>query len=94
MHFHSDLKEEAIDCIFRTNNWVEYMCTIKSAIPDSEKNLFLILSDGWVYEGESTEMFTVLDEMWYIDDFYIVSSKFNWFIAVSHLTDNAVMYSR
>ena len=70
------------------------MSTIESAIPDSEKKLFLILSDGWLYEGEINEMFTVLNEMYYISDFYIISSKFNWFIAVSHIEENAVMYSR
>lgn len=94
MHFRSDLKKDCIDCFFRTNDWCEYMNTIKSAIPDDEKKLFLILSDGWVYEGESNEMFSVLNEMERISDFYIVSSKFNWFIAVSYITDNAVMYNR
>ena len=94
MHFRSDLKKEGIDCILRTDNWCEYMSTIKTAIPDNEKNLFLILSDGWVYEGEINEIFTVLNEIWYINDFYVVSSKFNWFIAVSHIEENAVMYSR
>ena len=94
MHFRSDLKKEAIDCILRTDNWCEYMSTIKSAITDNEKKLFLILSDGWVYEGEIKEMFIVLNEMWNINDFYIVSSKFNWFIAVSRIEENAVMYSR
>ena len=94
MHFRSDLKKEAIDCILRTDNWCEYMSTIKSAITDNEKKLFLILSDGWVYEGEIKEMFIVLNEMWNINDFYIVSSKFNWFIPVSRIEENAVMYSR
>ena len=95
MHFRSDLTKECIDCYFRTYDWCEYMNTIKSAIPDDEKKLFLILSDRWVYEGESNEMFSVLNEMErIITDFYIVSSKFNWFIAVSYITDNAVMYNR
>ncbi|MCR4638492.1 MAG: hypothetical protein K5677_04605 [Ruminococcus sp.] len=94
MHFRSDLKEEGIDCILRTNNWCEYMSAIESAIPDNETKLFLILSDGWVYEGEIDEMFVVLNDMWYLGDFYIVSSKFNWFIAVSHIEENAIMYSR
>ncbi len=94
MHFQSELKEETIDCILRTGNWHEYMSTIKSAIPDNETKLFLILYDGWVYEGEINEMFSVLNEMYYLGDFYIVSSKFNWFISVSHIEENAVMYSR
>ncbi|MBR3418869.1 MAG: hypothetical protein IKG82_09305 [Oscillospiraceae bacterium] len=94
MHFQSELKEETIDCILRTGNWYEYMSTIKSAIPDNETKLFLILYDGWVYEGEINEMFSVLNEMYYLGDFYIVSSKFNWFISVSHIEENAVMYSR
>ncbi len=94
MHFRSDLKKEGIACSLRTKNWCEYMSMIKSAIPDNETKLFLIHYDGWVYEGEINEMFTVLNEMDYFGDLYIVSSKFNWVIAVSHIEENAVMYSR
>ena len=94
LHFRSDLKKEVIDCFLRTQNWCEYMNTIKADIPDNEIKLFLLLASGWVYEGKREEMFSVLSELCYICDFYIISSKFTWFIAVDHLSDNAVIYKR
>lgn len=92
MHYRSDLKYECIDSFFRTNDWCEYMKTIKNAVPNNSPKLFLILCEGWVYEGEIDEMFTILDEVTYIEDFYIVSPKFDWFIAVSDMEDNAFIY--
>ena len=92
MHFRSELRSECIDCFFRTYSWTEYMKTIKEAIPKNGQKLFLILCEGWVYEGEIDEMFTVLNEVTFIKDFYIVSSKFDWFIAVSDMEDTASIY--
>lgn len=92
MHFRSDLKEEGIDCFFRTNDWCEYMDTIKKDIQDSSQKLFVILGEGWVYEGYRDELFEILKGLTYINDFYIISSKFQWFIAVSYIEDNATIY--
>ena len=95
MHIRQELESYGIDCFFRTDNWVEYMETIKKEIPDKHQKLFLILDDGWVYEGYTDELFAVLEETsWALTDFYIVSSKFDWFIAVSEIEDNATMYKR
>ena len=69
------------------------MKTIKEAIPKNGQKLFLILCEGWVYEGEINEMFTVLNEVTFIKDFYIVSSKFDWFIAVSDMEDTASIFN-
>ena len=57
-----------------------------------KKKLFLILSEGWVYEGHIDEMFNVLRNITYITDFYIVSNKFDWFIAVNDMEDYAAIY--
>lgn len=92
IHFRSGLKHECIDCFFRTDDWCEYMKAIKNAIPNNKQKLFLILCEGWVYEGEINEIFDVLNEITYIKDFYIVSSKFDWFIAVSDTENNACIY--
>ncbi len=94
MHFRQELKQEHIDCFFRTNDWCEYMNSIKNAIPDQEQKLFLILCEGWVYEGKIKELFNVLKEVTYIKDFYIVSARFDWFIAVSDMEDSAFIYKR
>lgn len=94
MHFRSELKKEIIDCFFRTYNWTEYLMTIKNVIPCSTQKVFLILCEGWVYEGCIDEIFTVLNEVGGIKDFYIVSDKFDWFIAVTDMEDNAILYKR
>lgn len=95
MHFRPELETEYIDCFFRTDNWIDYMETIRKEIPDRNQKLFLILGQGWVYEGYADELFSVLKETsWALKDCYIVSSKFNWFIAVSDIDLNATMYRR
>lgn len=92
LHFRADLSEEIIDCFFRTDEWSEYMDTIKAAIPENTVKLFLILSEGWVYEGEVGEVFEVLRMTPHIRDFYIISPKYDWFIAASYIEDNATMF--
>ena len=94
INFRSELKSENIDCYYRTRCWSEYIKTIKESIPENEQKLFLILGEGWVYEGEIEEMFRVLNEVTYLKDFYIVSPKFTWFIAVSDMEDSATIYNR
>lgn len=90
-NFRSDLKSKCIDTFFRTNDWQEYIHTIMKAIPKNEK-IFLILGEGWVYEGKVEETIIVLNEITHITDFYILPSKFEWCIAVSDMEDNAIIY--
>lgn len=46
------------------------------------KKLYLILSDGWVYEGYIDEIITVLGEVTgNVEDFYIVSLDFDCMVA-------------
>lgn len=94
MHFRSDLKSRCIDSILRTGDRCGYMESIREAMPDKEKKIFIITDDGWVYEGDTDETFFVLVEAFDLNDFYIVSSKFLWFIAVSSLNEKAVLYER
>lgn len=35
---------------------------------DRDKKLFLILSQGWVYEGYAAEIFSLLPELFYLED--------------------------
>lgn len=94
MHIREEIECCDIDCFFRTDDWTEYMRTVINAVPDKNLKLFLILEDGWVYEGYADEIFTVLENSNCYYDFYIVSSKFDWFIAVSDIEDNAVIYKK
>ena len=55
---------------------------IKSLIPDysDDKNCFGIVAEGWVYEGEISEMLTAFSEIYFCTDFYIISKKFDWVV--------------
>ncbi|MBO5104832.1 MAG: hypothetical protein J6B74_07220 [Ruminococcus sp.] len=94
MHFRENLEQYYIDCFFRTYDWTEYMMTIKNVVPDKNLKLFLITDEGWVYEGYADEIFQIMNNTSCNYDFYIVSSKFDWFIAVSDIEDNATMYRK
>jgi len=95
IHFRDSLKSYNIDCFFRTYDWIQYLKTIKEEIPDNKEKLYLILEQGWVYEGYPDTVFSVLNETdCWLSNFYILSSKFEWFISVSDIEDNAIMYKR
>lgn len=75
--------------------WSEYMEEIKSKLPShADKKLFLILSGGWVYEGYTNELFKVFGKFYWIDYFYIVSGKFDWFIVYDSIAERAVIYQK
>ena len=59
-----------------------YFARVRELIPeeDRDKKLFLILSQGWVYEGYAEEIFSLLPELFYLEDAYILSPKFRWVI--------------
>lgn len=57
------------------------------------KKLYLILSDGWVYEGYIDEIITVLGEVTgNVEDFYIVSLDFDSMVAYCDDGDCLVFY--
>lgn len=95
MHLRDNLKIHYIDCFFRTYDWVEYMETVRAEIAHITEKMYLILEQGWVYEGYVDEIFDVLIETdCGLTDCYIVSSKFDWFIAISYIEDNATIYKK
>lgn len=75
------------------DDWTEYITFIESLIPEEQKDaeFFLILEEGWVYEGFLTEIGAVLLETdALLKDFYVVSKKFDWMIV--HCDDGECMY--
>ena len=95
LRFRKELKKVALISEM-SYDWTEFLEKIKSSVPISEDNKFyVILSEEWVYEGYADEIFKVLSETDYLlEDFYIVSQKFDWFI--SYTTDGccAVIYKK
>lgn len=93
LHIRENIKNYAIAGAYAAKNWEEYVKILKSALPSkTDEKLFLIFA-GWVYEGYADEMLRVLSEtdVW-IQDFFIVSPKFDWFIAHDNIDFCAFMY--
>ncbi len=89
--FRKELKKSEI--VRWKTNWVEYIEMLRHLIPDKEtaSELYLILSEGWVYEGFASEIISVLSETDAgLSDFFIVSKKFEW--TVAHSDDGECMY--
>ncbi|MBR1444530.1 MAG: hypothetical protein IJ583_13480 [Firmicutes bacterium] len=72
------------------------MTKVRKIIPKTNDDKFyMILSEGWVYEGCLGEIFAVLNETTgLLEDFYIVSRKFDWFVCYCSDGDAAVLYSK
>lgn len=78
LYFRKDLNKS--DTVYWDN---EYSEEIKNLVPEYSdgKSCFMILSESWVYEGEISEILKVLSETdSLLEDFYIVSKKFDWVI--------------
>lgn len=85
-HYKQGLSVTASDC---SNNtlWFEKLGEI---IPRSE-NAFYVLTEEcrqrpkyWVYEMHTQELKTILREAEFLNDYYIVSKKFDWLISENH----------
>ncbi len=81
LHFKKELK-----MLHKINNdfvWTDFLNKLKELTPIMNNDkAYMILSEGWVYEGYIDEIFAVLNETdALLEDFYIVSRKFDWFIS-------------
>ncbi len=75
----------------RNCEWADFLNSIRSIMPE-EHMYYLILSQGWVYEGCAEEIFSVLKETdGLLEDFYIVSRKFGWTISYCDDGESAVL---
>lgn len=81
LHFKKDLKVlHKIDCDVA---WTDFLHKLKQLAPiTNDEKAYMIVKEGWVYEGYKDEIFAVLNETdGLLEDFYIISRKFDWFIA-------------
>lgn len=94
LHVRKNLKNYIIAGFFQSADWLDYLEKISTEISYYGK-LYLILSEGWVYEGYLNEIITVLSETdCWLNDFYIVSQKFDWFVVHDYIEDCAEMYRK
>lgn len=96
LHIRNSIECSFIAGIYSAGNWTEYLKAIKAAVPlNPDEKLFLILSEGWVYEGYIDEIFKVLNktDVWN-EDFFIISKKYDWFIVHDWIDWCAFMYQK
>ena len=76
--------------------WADMICkTREYVIEKTDGKVFLILSQGWVYEGFIDEIMKVLGETDNnLNDFYIVSPKYEWLAAYCDDGDAMVIYEK
>ncbi|MBQ8826736.1 MAG: hypothetical protein IJ007_06560 [Oscillospiraceae bacterium] len=79
LHFRKELNK--IYHEYASSDWEASLYKIKERLEyDWKKKIFLILSDGWVYEGYIDEILSVLAETdGIIEDFYIVTPEYDKF---------------
>lgn len=81
LHFREELNK--IDLISDNIGWKCMLAKIKKLLSyDWNKKIYLILSEGWVYEGYIDSIIDVLNEVdGLLEDFYIVTPQFDKFAA-------------
>lgn len=88
LRFHERLKE--INRVYRGENWEGYIDSINSMLSNQSINIkvYMILDYGWVYEGYLEQIKIILKNANYMmNDFYIVSKQYDWFICHSDDAD-------
>jgi len=75
-------------------DWNMFLQQVSNLIEQNDnRKLYMILSQGWVYEGYKKEIFDILRETDYLlEDFYIVSPDFDWTVSYCDDGETAVLY--
>ncbi|MBR5370776.1 MAG: hypothetical protein IK130_01030 [Oscillospiraceae bacterium] len=87
---------DAVGFLQHDGDWSTYLKKVRALLPCPEDcKLYLITSEDFVYEGYPAEIFSVIDEAeCMMDDFYILSPKFEWFLLYCDDGDCAVLYEK
>ena len=80
--------------IYVGGDWKCFLHQLGELIEEKkDTKLYMILSQGWVYEGFIKEILNVLGETdGLLEDFYIVSPQFDWMIAYCDDGESAALY--
>ncbi len=90
LHFHERLQHTQPVCC---TDWMAYIRSIADYVPEEEQKqaFYFLVNDSWVYEGYLPEIISILLETdGLLEDFYIVSKKYDWMIV--HSDDGDCMY--
>ena len=69
------------------DDWSTWMAELPNIIPSSDNSMYVLFegdSKYWLYEAFLSELIFILGEINGLDDFYIVSKKFDWLISLNH----------
>lgn len=95
LHVRNGFECSVIASWYRVNTWNEYLHEMKTAIiSNGDEKLFFILPTGFVYEGYADEIFHVLGREKHEFDYFIVSSKFDWFAVDDQIEECTFMYRK
>jgi len=68
-------------------DWSAWITKLPAIIPTPNSPVYVLFemqSKYWLYETFVSELILVLDEIHGLNDFYIVSKKFEWLISLNH----------
>jgi hypothetical protein len=80
-----------LKCVSSTmSDWSIWLVELLDIIP-SDSLMYILFEDTknfepkyWLYESYIKELILILNEINGLDDFYIVSKKYNWLISLNH----------
>lgn len=80
-------------------DWPAFLQQLRTLLPMSgdtdDQKCYLLLSEGWVYEGYPNALFAVLEEADGIfEDFYLISAKFDWCAAYCRDGEYATIFEK
>lgn len=92
LHFRDSLQKE--ENIYVDGEWKPFLHRVGELVEEKDDTkVYMILSQGWVYEGYMKEVLDVLAETdGLLEDFYIISSEFEWMIAYCDDGESAALY--
>lgn len=85
---------DAAGYLQQNSGWIGYLEKVRAMVPCADdRKLLLITSGDFVYEGYPPEIFAVIGESTdLLQDFYLVSPKFDWLIVYCDDADCACLY--
>ena len=95
---HIRKKWQRVDCVGllqHDGDWASYLEKVHKMLPcPDDCKIYLITAEDFVYEGYPPEIISVLSETdSMLFDFYLVSTKFDWFLVYCDDGDCAVLYN-
>ena len=80
-----------------STDWQSWLAELPDIIPPLNNSVYVLFEDRknhepkyWLYESVLSELILVLYEINGLNDFYIISKKYDWLISIDH--ENVISY--